>query len=424
MKNISNTPGFPANPPEKEGWRLVFQEEFEGPSLDEGKLLPYGLAHWYEPGENLAAYEIKDSCLVLKLPDAEKRISAVATGMRDGLHRFWDKLELRRHVRPVMNLVTQYSYFELRAKVSKGSGINSAWWMIGFENQLNQNAEVDIFEVLGKDTHVMNSTLHALRDPDLKYEHLPYQSKDDLSAEFHVYGFEWDEHGMAFYLDNNKIWQTRQSPSYPMVTLLQINESDGGWVGELDPAVPYPKEFAVDYFRVYKKEGMPLELTPAETVKEGGNLAQAAVAGSGNDIVWGDLYEAKSHICALNDGNPDTVVVSKPGVPTPHAYYLDWAEPKSLNAVRLTVGPGSEKIIADWAVEVSANGLDGWIEVADCRKARLHSDDGSGCAVYEASFPVVRGAKALRLTIRGLTDDSQSYKIGDLAVFLIKDTAL
>jgi len=417
--NSMSTSGFPANPLEKEGWKLVFREEFDGTSLDAHKILPYGLAHWYEPGENQAAYEIRDSCLVLQLPGAQKRISAVATGMRDGLHRFWDKLELRRHVRPAMNLVTKYGYFELRAKVAKGSGINSAWWMIGFENQLWQNAEVDIFEVLGKDTHVMNSTLHALRDPGLKYEHQPYGSEADLSEEFHVYGFEWDENGMAFYLDNEKIWQTNQSPAYPMVTLLQINESDGGWVGELDPAVPYPKEFAVDYFRVYKREGMPMELFPGETAEQGENLARVAVAGSGTDIVWGDLYEAKSHICALNDGNPDTCVISKPGVPTPHTYYLDWMEPKSFNTLRLTLAPECRHVLTDWAVEVSANGMDGWIQVADHQRARI-TDDESGGTVFKVEFPAVRGARALRLVVRGVSEALQSYKIADLAVFLIE----
>lgn len=415
MNSNPHAPGFPANPPQKEGWQLVFQEEFEGTAFDESKFLPYGLAHWYGPGENEAAYELRDSCLVLQLPDAQKRISAVSTGMRDGLHRFWDQLELRRHVRPAMNLVTKYGYFELRAKVAKGSGINSAWWMIGFENQLQQNAEVDIFEVLGKDTHVMNSTLHALRDPKLKYEHQPYRAETDLSGGFHVYGFEWDENGMAFYLDNQKIWQTNQSPDYPMVTLLQINESDGGWVGELDPAVPYPKEFAVDYFRVYKREGMPLELFPAETAQEGENLARSAVAGSGTDIVWGDLYEAKSHICALNDGNPDTCVLSKPGIPAPHMYYLDWMEPKSFNTVRFTLASDCH---CEWAVEVSANGLDGWIQVTDQRSALKEPDSGSGHLVYKAKFPMVKGAKALRLIVKSVAEAPQGYQIADLAVFM------
>ncbi|MEI0738441.1 hypothetical protein VQ056_20380 [Paenibacillus sp. JTLBN-2024] len=72
MNSNPHAPGFPANPPQKEGWQLVFQEEFEGTAFDESKFLPYGLAHWYGPGENEAAYELRDSCLVLQLPDAQK----------------------------------------------------------------------------------------------------------------------------------------------------------------------------------------------------------------------------------------------------------------------------------------------------------------------------------------------------------------
>ncbi|WP_409344541.1 family 16 glycosylhydrolase [Paenibacillus sp. MBLB4367] len=416
MNKKNGLKGFPANPPEKAGWQLVFREEFDEPTLDDSKLLPYGLAHWYEPEASLAAYELRDSCIVLQLPGPDKRISAIATGMRDGLHRFWDELELRHHKRAAMNLVTQYGYFELRAKVAKGSGLNSAWWMIGFENQLQQNAEVDIFEMLGKDTRVMNSTLHALRDSSLQYDHLPYESAADLSEQFHVYGFEWDESGMTFYLDNKKIWHTKQSPNYPMVTLLQINESDGGWVGELDRSIPYPKEFAIDYFRVYKREGMPMELIPSERPQDGDNLARLAVAGSGNDIVWGDLYEANSHICALNDGQSDTFVVSKPGEPLPHLYYLDWMEPKSFDTVTVTLAAEGRGGWTDWAVEVSEDGLGGWRKAADSSQARQLAGDGE-LATCEVAFPAVHGMKALRLVVSGTADGSQSYRIGDLAVY-------
>ncbi|GGH28697.1 hypothetical protein GCM10008013_30850 [Paenibacillus segetis] len=136
------------DPLHKEGWILVFQDEFDEPTLDPAKFSPYGLSHWKNKEEVKAVYEIRDSCIVLQLPNDKQRVSAIVTGMRDGLHRYGDDLGIDHHDRAFMNLVTKYGYFEVRAKVAKGSGLNSAWWMIGFENQKEQNAEIDIFEMV------------------------------------------------------------------------------------------------------------------------------------------------------------------------------------------------------------------------------------------------------------------------------------
>ena len=288
-------------------------------------------------------------------------VSAIVTGMRDGLHRYGDDLGLNHHDRAFMNLVTKYGYFEVRAKVAKGSGLNSAWWMIGFENEKEQNAEIDIFELLGKDTRLLNTTLHSLRDTKLKYAHIPYRTDVDLSEDFHVYGLEWDESGMKFYLDHELYWEIDQSPDYPMVTLPQINDGDGGWIGDLDRSIPYPKEFLVDYLRVYKREGMPMELIPLEGTE--GNLARFAISGVGNDITWGDLYNAQSHISYINDGDPNTALISKPEESLPHYIYLDWMEPKELDTVSLTTRAGLKQGPTQWDIEVSPDGLTDWRKV-------------------------------------------------------------
>ncbi|MEK4512284.1 glycoside hydrolase family 16 protein [Paenibacillus sp. FSL K6-2524] len=405
------------NPLYKEGWTLVFQDEFDGPTLDPSKFSPYGLSHWKNKEEVKAVYQMRDSCIVLQLPDEKQRVSAIVTGMRDGLHRYGDDLGIDHHDRAFMNLVTKYGYFELRAKVARGSGLNSAWWMIGFENQKEQNAEIDIFEMLGKDTRLLNTTLHSLRDTKLKYAHIPYVTDVDLSEDFHVFGFEWDESGMKFYLDHELYWEIDQSPDYPMVTLLQINDGDGGWIGDLDHSIPYPKEFLVDYFRVYKRDGMPQELTPIEGKES--NLARYAISGVGNDIMWGDLYNAQSHVCYINDGDPNTALISKPAESLPHYVYLDWMEPQVFDSVALTTRAGLKQGPTVWDIEVSQDGASGWYKVAESGEVdwRNHEDDLETC---EVTFARVEQVKSLRLVIRQFNGDKEAgtYQIQDLAVYL------
>lgn len=401
----------------KEGWTLVFHEEFEGPEIDQTKFSPYGLSHWKTLEEAEAVYQFRDSCIVLQLPDEHQRVSAIVTGMRDGLHRYGDDLGLNHHDRAFMNLVTKYGYFEVRAKVAKGSGLNSAWWMIGFENEKEQNAEIDIFEMLGKDTHLLNTTLHALRDTKLKYAHIPYRTDVDLSEDFHVYGFEWDESGMKFYLDHELYWEIDQSPDYPMVTLLQINDGDGGWIGELDRSIPYPKEFLVDYLRVYKREGMGMELIPLEGTE--GNLARYAISGVGNDITWGDLYNAQSHICYINDGDPNTALVSKPAESLPHYIYLDWMNPHVFDTIALTTRAGLKQGPTQWDIEVSPNGVNDWRKVGESGLVEWSNREDEA-ETFEITLAEAQQAKSIRLVIRAFNGEQASgtYLIQDIAVYL------
>lgn len=402
----------------KEGWNLVFQEEFEGPALNPNTFSPYGISHWKKRPDALADYEFRDSCIVLRLSDADKHVSAITTGMRDGMHRYSDQLGIDHHDRAVMNLVTQYGYFELRAKVAKGSGLNSAWWMIGMEHEKEQNAEIDIFELLGKDTYLLNTTLHALRDSKLKYAHIPYCTDVDLSQDFHVYALEWDESGMKFYLDHKLYWQIDQSPDYPMATLLQINDGNGGWIGELDESIPYPKEFLVDYLRVYKRAGMPMECVSPRQAGQTDNLASQATSGVGNDITWGDLYKAESHICYINDGDKETFLESKPAEPLPHMYYLDWLEPQTFDTVTLTTREGKHKGPTQWEIEVSVDGLTNWRKIAEVDGA-LWTNEGEELETYETHVESMEKVKALRLVIRSFNGSKKNgtYFIQDIGVY-------
>lgn len=228
---------------------------------------------------------------------------------------------------------------------------------------------------------------------------------------------KWDESGMKFYLDHELYWELDQSPDYPMVTLLQINDGDGGWIGELDRSIPYPKEFLVDYLRVYKREGMPMELTPLEG-KEG-NLARFAISGVGNDITWGDLYNAQSHICYINDGDPNTALLSKPEESLPHYIYLDWMEPQAFDTVSLTTRAGLKQGPTQWGIEVSPDGVTDWRKVGESGQvAWSHREDEP--ETYEITFAQIEQVKSLRVVIQAFngSQESRSYLIQDIAVYL------
>lgn len=119
------------------------------------------MPHWTTPEQSLAHYDVVDGILSLRIDketqgpwwafDDVQKISSIQTGMRDGMHNFWDTCTITDHHRAVTNFETKYGYFELRARVPHDGGLHSAWWMIGTEARADETAEIDVFEICGPD---------------------------------------------------------------------------------------------------------------------------------------------------------------------------------------------------------------------------------------------------------------------------------
>jgi beta-glucanase (GH16 family) len=72
----------------------------------------------------------------------------------------------------------------------------------------------------------------------------------DPSEYFHVYAMEWKEGEIIWYVDGKVIQSYKgETPKKKMFILLALFQLP--WSGKLDPNMPYPKTFEVDYVRVY-----------------------------------------------------------------------------------------------------------------------------------------------------------------------------
>jgi beta-glucanase (GH16 family) len=125
------------------------------------------------------------------------------------------------------------------------------------------NGEVDIMEVLGKDTTTSYSTLHApMYNGGNGYgQSYKLPSGAELSGGFHVWAAEWDSKGIRFYLDDrlvfnadkNTVENTRGAWIYDHPFYLILNLAVGGdWPGAVDATTPFPSQMLVDYVRVYQ----------------------------------------------------------------------------------------------------------------------------------------------------------------------------
>lgn len=280
-------------PISKKGWKLFFHDEFENDVLDYSKWSPYYLRGWTCDSDAKADCYIENNQCILAInqgrrpwckQDGEHRVSSIQTFERTHLHRF-GTVENAQNIQDFEGFATKYGYFELRARFpDTRDGSHFAWWMIGVQDDQNitaevnnetyptgkysnQTAEFDIIEqVLAEreedqtlSPKIWRPVIHPNGSADIEYLWVePTTIERSCSAEFHVYGFEWDEEGTKFYLDGKLVQQTERSPNYRMMTLISLygGSPDGSCGLGTDRGI-YPKEAIIDYFRVYKKRELP-----------------------------------------------------------------------------------------------------------------------------------------------------------------------
>lgn len=207
-------------------WTLVFEDNFDGNSLDLTKW-SYGPRirycnneqQYYTSGDNI---EISNG--TLKLIAKEETVYAKA----DDNYGPYDILEcngnpadqnLRYFYYTSANIETiqkfTYGKFEARVKIPKGKGFWPAFWVYGQNPIYN---EIDIFEFWNEYTlgiydplklskvHHMNITYDY--DGDGNPSSCPTKNSmlfGDFSQDFHIFSAVWDKYKIDWYVDDNLI---------------------------------------------------------------------------------------------------------------------------------------------------------------------------------------------------------------------------
>jgi len=246
------------------GHALEFSEDFDEPTLDRSRWLPWYLPQWSSREQAAARYELRDGCLRLRIDadqnpwcpelDGDVRVSSLQTGLYAGpvgspigQHRFNPAAVVREAQENIRLYTPLYGRIELRAKATDDPLAMVALWMIGYEDEPQRSAEICVCEIFGRDVNAGSAAVgmgvHPFGDPgitdEFAAERLPIDVRD-----FHVYAADWDRERVSFEVDGEHVKTVEQSPGYPMQLMLGIYE----FAGERDPRA-YPKEFVVDYVR-------------------------------------------------------------------------------------------------------------------------------------------------------------------------------
>lgn len=260
--SIYGTGGAPQAPPAKPAdpafpaTRLVFADEFNGAAgskpdgskwtMDPG-VPNNGEVQYYTPNSENASMNGNGSLVI----EARRQ-----------------DYQGRQYTSHRMNTGTkfsaQYGRFEARIKVPKGNGLWPAFWMMGDDFLAGRpwpyNGEIDIMEVLGRNTSEAYSTLHAPAYNGGGGYGQKYAAVD-LSQDYHIWAAEWDSKGIRFFLDGRLVFdankETVENTRGPWIFdhkfYLILNLAVGGdFPGPIDASTPFPSQMLVDYVRVYQ----------------------------------------------------------------------------------------------------------------------------------------------------------------------------
>jgi glycosyl hydrolase family 16 len=255
----------------KAGYALELEDDFGGDSLNDRLWLPSYLPHWSSRAASAARYSIRDGALRLSIEsdqqpwcpefDGSTRVSSLQTGVFSGplgseigQCHFRKDLVVREEQARVALYTPRYGLFEMRARAIADPTNMVALWMIGYEDEPAQSAEICVFEIFGRDVRAHDAAIgmgvHPFGDPTIVDDFTAERVAIDV-RDFHTYAAEWTPRSVGFYVDDRLIKVVNQSPTYPMQFMLGIYEfADGPALRSL--AERYPKEFVIDWFRAYR----------------------------------------------------------------------------------------------------------------------------------------------------------------------------
>ena len=246
---------------DKEGWALVWNDEFDGPALN--------LEKWsYEIGghgwgnNELQYYSDDDSTAFIQDGKLVIRADLVpqGTGSSDNL-RYFSSARLRTSGKGDW----RYGRIEVKAKLALGQGIWPAIWMLPTDWMYGvwpESGEIDIMEHVGYDPGRVHGSIHTgSYNHKINTQRGGSKLLDKISSKFYVYAIEWYEDRIDFLIDDSKYFSFQNDGKNDFNTWpfnqrfhLLINIAVGGdWPGSPDETTQFPTEMEVEYVRVYEK---------------------------------------------------------------------------------------------------------------------------------------------------------------------------
>jgi len=287
-KNFNYTGVYDEKTVGTDGYRLVWQDDFDGTELNTN----YWRADSYE------AYGCKRGNF-FEVKDGQLIITGKPTTLSDGSSGYTGADIQGKNVN------WTYGYCEIRSKVPKGAGCWPSFWFLGSETTGHMyKLEVDVYEFFGTDNQptsqihtwwMPNTTIRGLIYNEAQkleghIQHLTAGKKtmdsfsggpsylsttvDSLADDWHTYGCEWTPSYMKFYCDGFNYLTVDLKTSlvdpehgYRIAEFLAATDgapvnfaiglltgANADFVKQIDDTTEIPAKYYIDYIHLYQME--------------------------------------------------------------------------------------------------------------------------------------------------------------------------
>lgn len=237
--------------PDLPGWDLVWNDEFDGTSLDTTKWTALDRRdsfndelQYYHPNQ-VAVTGGNLELTAINVPRQGKQYQS-------GLVTSNDLFGPGR--------------FEARIDLPTSQGMWPAFWLNSNHVQWPLGGEIDILENRGSEPHIVSSAYHWQTNPgpccdQREYVFRNYSATEggqpvDFHAGFHTYAAEWDETSIRYYVDGNLFYTVPEfsgRPIYETPKNIILNVAVGGFFGgDPDGTTVWPQTMQVDYVRYWQ----------------------------------------------------------------------------------------------------------------------------------------------------------------------------
>ncbi len=225
--------------PEKLGYRLAWEDQFNGHRLDTSKWKVRGLGPRAIGYVSEEAVKVEDGCLKLYALQKGDSLLIGAVGS-EGL------------------FMSRYGFYECRAQLQRSPGCWGAFWLqspllSNGDDPASDGAEIDIMEFfrkLGPD--IVSHNVHwGPYGPGQHTTHGMQSYLKGVSKGFHLFGLEWTPEKYRFYIDGYKFYEVDAGVSRIgeyMILSMELPHSRE----EISKTV-FPDVFIVDYVKWYNK---------------------------------------------------------------------------------------------------------------------------------------------------------------------------
>ena len=158
----------------------------------------------------------------------------------------WHTLEAAR-------FMFQYGYVEVRARIPKGRGLWSAFWLLPIDP--DPRAELDVMEITGDQPNVQLMSVHYVTPQGRPQVSNRSWSGPDFSADWHTFAVDWQPTSITWYVDGVERWretETAHIPAEPMY-LIGTLAVGGDYAGPPDSSTPFPSYCEIDYVKVWNR---------------------------------------------------------------------------------------------------------------------------------------------------------------------------